>query len=85
MEEQNIPQEPQENKNTLSKKELKEKEKAEAEEKAKKKEKDKRNIIITVLVFAILLFLIVGFRVYLSNLLPEQQMQKAKKYYSEGH
>ncbi len=84
MEEQNIPQEPQENNNTLSKKELREKAKAEAEEKAKKKEKDKRNILITILVFAILLFLIVGFRAYLSNLLPEQQMQKAKKYYSEG-
>ncbi len=60
------------------------KEKTEAQKKAKDPEKDKRSLFMTILVFGILLFIIIGFRAYLSNLYPEQQMAKAKKYYNDG-
>ena len=81
MEEQNNFQEPQQNQDT---KETQEKQNKGQAENTKKKEKEKRTILITLLIFAILLFLIIGFKGYLSKSLPEYQMNKGKQYYEQG-
>ncbi len=50
----------------------------------KQKNNDKKNITTTVIIFIILLLLILGFKFYLTKLMPEYMLNQGKKYLEAG-